>query len=91
MTKKIPVQCPSCGDALILSALRCEACETVVSGKFELPVLAQLSQSEQTFIIDFVRSSGSLKEMAKKMGLSYPTVRNLLDDIINKLNKNEQL
>ncbi|CAG5012692.1 hypothetical protein DYBT9275_05228 [Dyadobacter sp. CECT 9275] len=89
MIRNLPHKCPSCEARLKVSALTCEVCETVVSGRFELPQLAQLTRNEQEFILDFVRSSGSLKEMAQKLGLSYPTVRNLLDDIIIKLNTNE--
>ena len=58
-----------------------------VCGSFELPLLARLPEKEQQFIIDFVKSSGSLKDMAKSMGVSYPTVRNILDDLIEKLTK----
>jgi len=89
MQKKLPHRCPSCEASLQVTALTCEQCETVVSGKFQLPVLAQLTIAEQNFILDFVKSSGSLKEMAQKLGLSYPSVRNLLDDIILKL-ENQQ-
>jgi hypothetical protein len=53
---------------------------------YPLPVLARLSTEEQDFILRFVKSSGSLKDMAKQLSLSYPTVRNLLDDIIKKIN-----
>jgi hypothetical protein len=88
--KKLPHACPSCESALHVTALTCDACATVVSGKFDLPALAQLSIVEQTFILEFVKSSGSLKEMAQKLGLSYPSVRNLLDDIIAKL-ENQQI
>ena len=49
----------------------------------------QLNAEEQLFIANFVKCSGSLKQMANDMGLSYPTVRNLLDDIIEKLTKLE--
>ncbi|WP_286757825.1 DUF2089 family protein, partial [Parabacteroides sp. merdae-related_45_40] len=51
--------------------------------------LAKLTDKEQQFVIDFIKSSGSLKDMAKNMGVSYPTVRNVLDDLIDKLNKIE--
>jgi hypothetical protein len=47
----------------------------------------QLPDDDIAFICDFVKCSGSLKEMAHKLGLSYPTVRNRLDDIITTLNK----
>ncbi len=50
-----------------------------------MPLLAKLTSEEQDFIIDFIKSSGSLKEMAVKMKLSYPTVRNILDDLIMKI------
>ena len=51
--------------------------------------LAALDEEDMGFIRKFVLSSGSLKEMAHKLGLSYPTVRNRLDDIISQLNKFE--
>jgi hypothetical protein len=50
-----------------------------------LPVLAQLSKEDQEFALQFILFSGSLKDMANKMGVSYPTVRNRLDDLIEKL------
>jgi hypothetical protein len=50
-----------------------------------LPALARLSVEDQDFILKFVKNSGSLKDMAKDLRLSYPTVRNLLDEIINKI------
>ncbi len=85
--KKLPVNCPSCEAPLIVSQLSCPSCETVISGSYSLPILLQLSAEEQDFIFEFVLSSGSLKKMAVKMGKSYPTVRNKLDDIIEKINQ----
>ena len=72
-----------------MGRLFCEECDTEVCGSFELPVLARLTENEQQFAIAFIKSSGSLKDMAKNMGVSYPTVRNVLDDLIDKLNKME--
>lgn len=85
MNKTLPLKCPSCGSKLKVKSLCCEQCDTNVNGSFDLPVLTNLNVDDQKFVLDFVKSSGSLKEMASKMGLSYPTVRNMLDDIINKL------
>nr|WP_243403349.1 DUF2089 family protein [Sphingobacterium haloxyli] len=67
-------------------------CETEVSGKYYLPILMQLSVEEQEFVLQFLINSGSLKEMAIQMGKSYPTVRNKLDDLINRIKtlKNEK-
>ncbi|RTZ05303.1 DUF2089 family protein [Flavobacterium sp. GSP6] len=87
MQPKLPVQCPSCENSLSVTQLSCENCSTIVSGKYSLPLLLQISEEEQNFILQFFLSSGSLKEMASQMGNSYPTVRNKLDDIIQKINQ----
>ena len=85
MAKQLPIVCPACQAQLQVKSLSCDVCQTEVSGRFALPQLATLTGDEQQFILDFVRSSGSLKEMARQMSLSYPTVRNYLDDLIAKL------
>ncbi|ULT27789.1 DUF2089 domain-containing protein [Sphingobacterium sp. E70] len=69
-----------------VSKLVCDSCDTEVVGKFTLPLLMQLTVEEQDFVLNFLKYSGSLKEMANQMGKSYPTVRNILDDLIHKLN-----
>lgn len=56
-----------------------------LEGQFEIPPLLLLSSEDLAWVTDFVRSSGSLKEMAKIGGVSYPTVRNRIDDVIRKL------
>jgi len=85
MKKKLPVICPGCAAQLKVQSLACDQCDTVVSGSFSLPLLSRLSEQDQAFVLDFVLCSGSLKVMAEKMKLSYPTVRNLLDDIIDRM------
>lgn len=90
MLKKLPHVCPSCSSPLRVKSLVCGNCATEVSGEFELPLLASLPSGDQNFILDFVKSSGSLKLMAEKLKLSYPTVRNMLDDIIKRMEHNEK-
>ena len=85
--KKLPVVCPSCENTLLVSQLSCSNCETVISGSYSLPILLQLSPEDQDFIFEFFLLSGSLKDIAKKIGKSYPTVRNRLDDIIERINQ----
>lgn len=89
MAKRLPHECPSCNSQLKVKSLICEQCNTSIDGLFDLPLQAKLSQAEQQFMLNFVKSSGSLKEMAKHLDLSYPTVRNMLDDLIAKLNNLE--
>lgn len=83
--KKLPLHCPSCNERLKVKSLMCDSCGTTVEGIYTLPVLASLPEEEQRFILAFVKNSGSLKDMSKIMNLSYPTVRNLLDEIIDKI------
>ena len=85
--KRLPVSCPSCAAQLSIKSLACSECETEVTGKFSLPALLSLEPAELDFVVEFVKSSGSLKLMAQKLGLSYPTVRNMLDDLIEKIEK----
>lgn len=87
--RRLPLHCPQNIRPTFKGASQAGHCDTEVCGTFELPVLAKLTDKEQQFVIDFIKSSGSLKDMAKNMGVSYPTVRNVLDDLIDKLNKIE--
>ena len=64
--KRLPLQCPSCDAPLKVGRLFCEECNTEVCGNFELPLLARLSEKEQQFVLDFVKSSGSLKDIDRK-------------------------
>ncbi len=85
MQKRLPVVCPSCTTTLHIKTLLCPQCQTEITGLFSLPVLLALTNDELEFVLEFVKSSGSLKLMAQKLGLSYPTVRNMLDDLIEKI------
>lgn len=55
------------------------------NGNYELPLYLKLSREDQDFILDFFLTSGSIKEMASKAGNSYPTMRNKMDDLIEKI------
>lgn len=65
--------------------LECGHCDTAVEGRFALSNFDYLSSDEQAFVMAFVKSSGSLKEMASQLKLSYPSVRNMLDDLITRM------
>ncbi|MDD3323024.1 MAG: DUF2089 family protein [Paludibacter sp.] len=86
----LPTYCPSCQAQLKVKCLKCESCQTEVNGSYDLPVLALLPEIDQQFIIRFVKNSGSLKEMASELKLSYPTVRNMLNDVITKIGSYEK-
>ncbi len=83
--KNLPSRCPACGGRLHVASLHCAECYTRIEGDYRLPVVLQLSPADQQFVLDFVKASGSLKEMARLLELSYPTVRNRLDDILARI------
>jgi len=87
--KKFPTSCPSCDNRLKVRSLECTHCGTGVQGDFDLPLLLNLSREDQEFVVSFVKESGRLNTMAKQLNLSYPTVRNRLDDLIGKIKQLE--
>jgi hypothetical protein len=56
-----------------------------VEGPFTLPPLARLAAEDQVFVAAFVRCHGSIKQMEKYFGVSYPTIKNRLNRIGSQL------
>lgn len=84
--RKIIEMCPTCGQGgLTISAVSCDACGTEVHSRYCPCPFCALNEEEQTFLLLFVRSRGNLKEVEKTLGVSYPTVRAKLDEIIDRL------
>ena len=59
--------------------------DIAIEGSFELPYLARLSSEDQVFTAAFIECHGSIKEMGRTFGISYPTVKNRLDRIARQL------
>lgn len=78
-------QCPVCKDELVVSRLHCPSCDTTVEGRFTTGHFANLTQEQLNFIVTFVRNEGKLNRMEEDLGLSYPTIRNRLHDVIRAL------
>jgi len=87
MKKKQLHDCPICGSELRVKVLACPSCRTKIEGDFSPPEsrLFSLSREDLEFVELFVQSRGSIKEMEKALGVSYPTVRGILDSVIGKL------
>ena len=69
------------GAPIIVERVRLADSNTAIEGSFELPPLARLPAEDQVFIMAFVRSHGSIKEMERVFGISYPTVKNRLEQL----------
>lgn len=77
--------CPACGKKMIITSYECPSCHVEVRGKFKPGKLASLSKEQQEFVEIFMMKRGNLKEVEKTLGISYPTVRNRLDEVIRAL------
>ena len=73
------------GQRIVVERIRLADKDIAIEGSFELPQLARLSSDDQVFIIAFVRSHGSIKEMEQVFGASYPTIKARLTRIAESL------
>ncbi|WP_430884181.1 DUF2089 domain-containing protein [Fusibacter sp. JL216-2] len=85
MKKTVIGTCPVCASKLKVAKLHCHNCSTSIEGDFELDKFSYLSKEQKMFIEVFVKNRGNIKEIEKEMGISYPTVRRNLDQVIEAL------
>jgi hypothetical protein len=78
-------QCPICQDDLIVTQLHCRNCDTTLEGRFELGRLYQLTPEQLDFVETFIRCEGKITRVEQELGISYPTVRSRLHDVIRAL------
>jgi hypothetical protein len=69
------------GEPFVVQRVRLTVNGVAIEGDFEPPQLAQLSLEDQVFVTAFVRCHGSIKEMERTFGVSYPTVKSRLNRI----------
>jgi hypothetical protein len=73
------------GHPVVIERVRISDRDIAIEGSFELPQLARLDMEDQIFITAFVRSHGSIKEMERIFGVSYPTIKSRLNRIAGSL------
>jgi hypothetical protein len=73
------------GQPFVVERVRLAGSGVAIEGQFEPPQLAQLSVNDQVFVAAFVRSHGSIKEMERIFGVSYPTIKSRLNRIAEQL------
>ena len=73
------------GQDIVVERVRLVGKDIAIEGRFELPQLAQLTPEDQVFVVAFVRSHGSIKEMEQVFGVSYPTIKSRLTRIAESL------
>jgi|WetSurMetagenome_2_1015567.scaffolds.fasta_scaffold146082_2 hypothetical protein len=82
-------RCPSCGGPIIITECQCTRCQLQMRGQFQPGPFTSLSDDETAFIRVFLSARGNLTEVERVLGVSYPTIRNKLDEINRVLNPDE--
>ena len=73
--------CPVCNSNLEITEYHCKSCNTTIKGNFAIGDLANLNAAQQDFVKIFLCCNGSIKEVEKTLKISYPTVKNKLQEI----------
>jgi hypothetical protein len=88
MKKNVIGYCPICNDKLIAKTLRCDKCDTEITGEFNLSPFDYLSKEQLDFALVFIKCEGNIKAIEKNLNISYPTVKKNIDDLISALGMN---
>ena len=73
------------GSPIIIERVRIPEKQIAVEGQFTLPELARLTLEDQVFVVAFLRSHGTIKDMEQTFGVSYPTIKARLNRISSQL------
>ena len=82
---RAPHKCAVCGERLTVTRLSCECCGTTMEGRFTGCRFCSLAPEEELFLLTFIKNRGSIKDVERELGISYPTVRAALDNLISSL------
>lgn len=85
MMNIVPTRCPICGGEVTITRLYCRDCDTTIEGRFTNGPFSQLTPEQLSFVETFVRCEGKISRMEDEIGLSYPTIRGRLHEIIRAL------
>ena len=80
-----PTRCPICQSELSVVRLHCSSCDTANEGHFASGQFSNLTPEQLDFIFTFVRCEGKLTRVEEEMGISYPTIRGRLHEVIRAL------
>src|ERR1022692_2473350 len=82
------LKCPSCNGDLAVERLTCRSCEITVEGEFGLPALLRLNRGQLDFVEVFLKNRGIIREVESELGVSYPTDRARLAEVIEAIGLN---
>jgi len=79
------LKCPSCQNDLTVAELACPSCEIEITGQFALPAILELAPAQLDFVEVFLKNRGVIRDVERELGISYPTVRARLDEVVAAL------
>ena len=79
------LKCPSCQGNLSVAELDCPSCTLAIKGEFTLPALLRLAPAQLDFVEVFLKNRGVIRDVERELGISYPTVRARLDEVLAAL------
>ena len=82
---KAPGKCSVCGGTMHVTRMKCDTCESELSGNLTPCRFCSLDAQNLAFLEIFIKNRGSIKDIEREMGISYPTVRNNLDNLLSAL------
>lgn len=85
MAREALGKCPVCGSDSEVTRISCDECGTAIEGHFTLCKFCRLTPEQKSFIDVFIKCRGNIKEVEKELGVSYPTVKNRLEDVAGAL------
>ena len=68
-----------------MAQYHCESCDTRIEGRFSNSAFPGLTAEQIDFVKTFVRCEGKITRVETELGLSYPTVRNRLHEVIRAM------
>jgi hypothetical protein len=77
--------CPVCGETLAVTRLHCRNCDTTIEGQFAVGAFERLNAEQLAFAELFIRKEGKLNRLEEVLGLSYPTLRARLHEVIRAM------
>ena len=85
-----PTKCSVCGAELHITRLTCPNCLSEITGNFAPCRYCTLNERQKLFLDTFLKSRGNIREVERTLSVSYPTVKNMLEELLSTLFPQEQ-
>lgn len=83
--QKLLNHCPCCENSeMIIREIECPGCGIHIQGAFQIPdsPFENLTQDQVLFMLNYIRCEGRFNRLEEELNISYPTLRNRLNELI---------